>query len=90
MQSAGKLNGTLDPWSDSESDDKSFTAKSPAEDETEEQKKMAEQEGKVQDKVFVRPYEEKDREAVADVVSTILFFHRRISSVVAQTFPSSK
>lgn len=60
------MNGTLDPWSDSESDDESFTSETPEMEGTEVKGEMGEEE-----KAFIRPYEEKDREAVTHVVSIL-------------------
>ena len=62
LQATGQLNSTLDPWSDSESDDESFT-KQTLKQETLEEEEMADSQ-----RAIVRPYEEKDREAVAHVV----------------------
>lgn len=64
LQAGGKINGTLDPWSDSESDDESFTQDTDT--------KPSEKDCKMNEtpqKMWIRPYEEKDREAVAEVVS---------------------
>lgn len=63
LQDQGRLNGTLDPWSDSESDDGSFTKVTGTKEEKKE-RKMNER----PQKMWIRPYEEKDREAVAEVV----------------------
>lgn len=65
MQDQGRLNGTLDPWSDSESDDGSFTKEVTDTKEEKQKRKMNEK----PQKMWIRPYEEKDREAVAEVVS---------------------
>lgn len=62
LQAQGKLNATLDPWSDSESDDESYTT---------EKQELKEKKNEMAEEVraFIRPYEERDREAVAHVVS---------------------
>lgn len=65
LQDQGRLNGTLDPWSDSESDDGSFTNEVTDTKEEKEESKMNEK----PQKMWIRSYEEKDREAVAEVVS---------------------
>lgn len=65
LQDQGRLNGTLDPWSDSESDDESFTNEVTDTKEEKEERKMNEE----PQKMWIRPYEEKDREGVAEIVS---------------------
>lgn len=66
LQAQGKLKPTLDSWSDSESDDESFTNDCTKTKE-EESDEMAEEKN-----AFIRPYEEKDKDAVTHVVSNLL------------------
>ena len=69
LQAQGKLNGTLDPWSDSENDDDSSFTDSTAQVDYSKDEKMDQTE-----RAVVRPYEEKDREAVAHVVCGLRVF----------------
>lgn len=67
LQDQGRLNVWPDSWSDSESDDASFTKDS--EEEEHERKKTHGRMNEKPQKMWIRPYQEKDREAVAEVVS---------------------